>query len=375
MKTKPLLITIIILALVAGLVFWQNEIRDTDPPLDPRVGQPVFAPEELAQTNRILLRERDQSVTLQRDGDRWLVEEKAGLPAKNPMLRVLTGKFLDDSINRLVSSSPERIAQLGITGPTLEFRDQQGNLQETVRIGRRDDDRGMTLILLGEDQPRAYWAGFTLHVEMDAARWIDPRLFDFGPEEVSSIALEWPDDQALSLHRRSENGGWESGEEAIDERLNTSPLQRLLRTLNTLEFREFFPGQPTAAGQWQRRQINLQRADGSNYLIVIQQDQSEREEDEPAPTVIEIRSTSDDQHWNQIRENHYFTIPSSVWETIPDYHELVPAVDNPAREMETSSPESPRGPISVTTEPLTLDWPPTDAEEDSAGDPEEEVSE
>ena len=352
MKTKPLIILTVVLALAAGLVFWRNQVRERGPAEDPRVGQTVVTADMLESTRRIVLREGDLQVTLEAEGDRWKILEEEGLTAKNAMLRVLTGRFLEGRLIRLVSRNPDRIAQLGIDGPTVTFLDANGREQIHLHIGRRDDEQGTTLLTVGSTEPQAYFADFTLHVEMESARWIEKRLLSFSPNEVAALELGWNGAGKLSFSRDEAGSPWEGSSTGDEETILPDPLGAFLRALGRLEFASHQTTPPGGASAWERRSATVRLFDETEYVILMQR--SIPEEDEEEIVVGQILSNRENDPLNPLMERLTFIFPPAAWANFPAHGDFFPAVEEASAEEANEPPEPARGPISVTTEPLSL---------------------
>ena len=116
MKLRTLVVTIVVLAALSGVVWFLN--RPTPPPsADSRLGRQLVDRATVEKAAQLRVTDQGKSVTVIRQPDgTWRVPSYFDLPADFSKITGLIGNLTDAKLDRLVTSSADRIAR-------LEFKD------------------------------------------------------------------------------------------------------------------------------------------------------------------------------------------------------------------------------------------------------------
>ncbi len=200
-----LLIVIIVLIIVSGAVFF---IRNYDPQQTLR----DFAVEDTASITKIFLANKQgSSVTLERAGNHWTVNE------------IYTARFdfvnnLLTTIKKLEVSSPvssaklERVMKdLAVQGIKVEIY-QDDELAKTYYVGGvTEDNSGAYMILEGSDLPfilsRPGFTGYLpVHYLPELSEWRERIAFNYKIEDIAKVYVEYPNaNESFVALRNGEN--------------------------------------------------------------------------------------------------------------------------------------------------------------------------
>ncbi len=217
--------------------------------------QPVFAglADRLGTAATVELRRHDGTVTLQRDGDTWVVAEKHGFPAQAGRVREL---FVGLAELRLVeerTANPDLFSRLGLEDPDtpgatsvlVTVKDQAGQELASLIVGRR---RVRTAATLPEavhvrrpGEARAWLAEGTLRPDTDPLLWLERDILDIRRDRVASVTTQRAGAEPLTLRRASPSDefvlvGGPEGFNADRIRLDDLP-----RALEFLSFSDVMP--------------------------------------------------------------------------------------------------------------------------------------
>src|SRR5471032_746180 len=126
MKLRTLIVYVVLLAALSGVVYFLQ--RSAPPPsADARLGQALVSPATIEKAAKLRLTDQGKSVTVVRQPDgTWRVPSYFDLPADFSKISGLTGSLTDAKLERLVTSSADRIARLEFKDTKIEARNAVG---------------------------------------------------------------------------------------------------------------------------------------------------------------------------------------------------------------------------------------------------------
>lgn len=156
--------------------------------------------------------------TLKKDGERWVVEQKAGYAADDTKLRQLLIELRRARKLEQKTSSAAGFAQLGVQEPDAEgsesravvLLDGKGEEITRVIVGNRRFVKGAAqgpvradeesyVRVSGDDH--AWLAAGKLTFETDPLRWLDQALFDVARDRVAAAQFERAEGEPLTVAR------------------------------------------------------------------------------------------------------------------------------------------------------------------------------
>jgi hypothetical protein len=292
MKLRTLVVTIVVLALLSGIVAFLGR-RTAPASTDPRVGQPLLDRAVVEKAGRLRLSDQGKTVTLARQADgTWRVSSYFDLPADFQKL----SRFVDDlneaKLQRLVTSNPERIARLEFKDTKVEFLDNAEKELWAVTLGKAGETGGR-FVRFGAE-PKAYLASLNAWLDADAKNWANAQLLNLKPDDIARVEFSLPGAAAdnppavatpIVVSRAKKDDAWAASQTPAGQKLKSDRIASLLSSLTALRFTDTLePADPkVAAAKAHERQYKLTTFDGKTYSVVIAQKPEEKKLKPPTP--------------------------------------------------------------------------------------------
>lgn len=237
MKLKTLLIVVALLAALSGAAWFFN--RSTPPPslADARIGQPILSTAAAEKATRIRITEKGKTVLLVRDADTgWRVSSYHDLPADFTKLATLVKSLNSADVERLVTTSPDRIKRLEFSDTTITLLDSADKPLLALTLGKSADTGGRYLRF--GDENKAYLARLDTWLDVEPKNWADAALAKFTPADIARVSITFADAPAVTLSRANANTAFTADSTPDGQRLKTDTIPSLLSTLSNLRFTE-----------------------------------------------------------------------------------------------------------------------------------------
>jgi len=269
MKPKTLLIVIAALAALCVTAWFFN--RPVPPPSarDPRINQPLLTSSDATNLASLQLTDQGNTVLLTRPSasSGWQVASNHDLPADFPKLATLVQTLTATRIERLVTSTPDRLARLGFSDTTLTASDASGQPLLVLTLGKDADGGGRYLRFANES--KAYLARLETAFDTDSTNWTDSTLLRFSPADIAKVTFAFP--SPLFVSRASATAPFTTDATPAGQRLKTDTVNSLLSTLSTLRFLQTSePTDPQATGaRASARTVTLTTFDGKTITVAL----------------------------------------------------------------------------------------------------------
>lgn len=228
---------------------------------------PNLDPDGVAE---IQIKKGDESVTLKRQDENFLVEEKHGYEAKNEAVNRFLRDLLDISLEKEVGSGESLAEELEIDPPgteTLEVALLNNSQKEMVRLRigkeleggsgsyvRRLDGEGSP-IYLTQSQPR---------LDSDAGAFLNKEIVDVTSSEIKRI--EGPD----YVFEKEEGGSLELANLPAGQKEKATEVGQVRSALSRLSFDEvFLADDPEVASLQFAQALRVELDDGSGYVLDV----------------------------------------------------------------------------------------------------------
>jgi hypothetical protein len=191
---------LIVLAIIAGLmVVWAVFQSNISNKPKTRPGSPVYLVQGLdpADIDSIVLGKADNTVTLKRQGGRFVVANKDNYPAVTAKVNELITKCLDIKTGELYTADKANHKALGVTEEDAEivvkfFRPDSSLLTGVVMGKSKEQGQGSYVRLLSND---------SVYVTMEqpwfsnsAMNYIEQELFSINRDDIESVTVNGPDE-------------------------------------------------------------------------------------------------------------------------------------------------------------------------------------
>lgn len=196
MRHRTLLLTTLALGAVALALLWLEPAAEPAAP----EAQPLVPAALLADLRAIEIATGGKTTRLERSPEGWVVPARFGLRADaENRLRPLLQSLRNAKSLGILTSDPRRIERLGLEGQWIRLEGADGKSLR-VELGRMTDD-GAGVAARPEGEKAALRTTFSGYLEGDPANWIDPMLLTANPDEVTALALTFPDGSSVRLTR------------------------------------------------------------------------------------------------------------------------------------------------------------------------------
>jgi hypothetical protein len=144
------------------------------------------------------------TVSLQKKGDQWTVAQRGGYPADISKLRKLLLALSDAKIVEEKTSDPANYAQIGVDDPTaataigtqITFAVKDGT--HSVIVGKPSGEGNF---VRRGDEKVSYLAAPSIYVESEPRYWIETKLLDIPPDDITRIDYKPVSGAPYSVHR------------------------------------------------------------------------------------------------------------------------------------------------------------------------------
>ena len=239
-----------------------------------------------------MLRITDQgkTVTLTRQADgAWRDTSYFDLPADFSKLASFVGDLTTAKLQRLVTTSPDRLARLEFKDTKIEFLDLSGKVLWSVTLGKTADSGGR-FVRFG-DEPKAYLANLNAWLDLEPKNWADASLLSLKPEELAKVDLGFEQGTPVVVSRAKKDDAWKADPVSAGETLKADKISSVLTSLGALRFSDTsdLTDPAVAVAKKHARTVALTTFDGKTYTVTLGRKPEEKKlkpvekKAEPAP--------------------------------------------------------------------------------------------
>ncbi len=242
MKLKSIVRTIAILAALSAVAFFAT--RPTPAPVaDTRVGQPLADRAIVEKATKLRLNDQGKTVTLVRQADAtWKVASYHDFPADFAKLATFIGSLTDAKLERLVTSSPARIALLEFKDTKIELLDATDKELWTVTLGKNPDTGSGRYVRYGAEA-KAFLASLSAYLDTDSKNWANTELLALKVDDVAKIEIPFAaanasEPTSLTLSRATKDAPWTAEKTPDGQKLKADKIAAVLSSLSSIRFSE-----------------------------------------------------------------------------------------------------------------------------------------
>ena len=264
---RNLLLVVAVLFLLSALTYRQSAGR-ADRFQRGQVFLANLNPDDVAT---IVVSQGDESVTLRRQADRFLVAEKRDYPASNSSVNKLLRDLLEIGLEREVGRGESLQAELEIEpvgAETVEVELVGSGDQEMVRmrLGKTfEEGPGNYVQRFDEEDPAIYLTSSGVHVSTDVGTYLDKLIVDHERSEVSFVS-----GTDFLLERPVDGGDLALADLPADQQVKSSEISRLESVLSDLRFDEVYVADANeVVGLEFDPALEIGLMDGSGYVLSL----------------------------------------------------------------------------------------------------------
>jgi len=286
MKARPLVITLLIAAILIGIAVWQSKRSQTSATqsITFATGDRLIAGFPVNELHTVRLQGAENSVTLSRVEDRWVVTERENYPADFEKLARFLRQIQDLKPVQSVAAGPSQHPRLGLTNPVgdggtgILFEGTAENSTTQLIIGNefiRDAASPMAAGMAAgryvrlADQPDRIWLiSETLNAaEPEPSAWIDRRFVAIENPVSISVTPTGEDAIPWKLTRNEDSTNFTLEGLTEEETLDTAQTNQLRSVLAAATIEDVLTGD--AADFEPARTATIMTADGFTYTLRI----------------------------------------------------------------------------------------------------------
>ena len=242
MKLKSIVRTIAILAALPAVAFFAT--RPTPAPVaDTRIGQPLADRAIVEKATKLRLNDQGKTVTLVRQADAtWKVSSYHDFPADFSKLATFIGSLTDAKLERLVTSSPARIALLEFKDTKIELLDATDKELWAVTLGKNPDTGSGRYVRYGAEA-KAFLASLSAYLDTDSKNWANTELLalkvdDVAKIEIPFVAANASEPTSLTVSRATKDAPWTAEKTPDGQKLKADKISAVLSSLSSIRFSE-----------------------------------------------------------------------------------------------------------------------------------------
>lgn len=296
MKLKSLVLTVVILAILSVAAYYATRPAPAAV-ADARVGQPLVSRTTVEQAAKFRLTDQGKTVTLTRQADgTWHVATYHDLPAEFGKLATFIDALTEAKLDRLVTTSPERIARLEFKDTTVALLTADDKPLWQITLGKTPDTGSGRFVRFGTE-PKAFLTTASLWLDPESRNWAATELLALKADTIAKVEIPFPDAPAPLAFTRAKPGDvWTSSATPAGEQVSAAKLASVISTAGSLRFSDTsdLTDPAVAAARAHARTIRLTTFDGKTYAVTFARKPEEKKIKPPAPDAKAALGTSAD---------------------------------------------------------------------------------
>ena len=283
MKLKTLIVSVLVLAALSVAAYIAR--RPTPPPsADARINQPLVERAAIEKAAKLKLSDTGKSVELVRQTDgTWRVASYFDLPADFGKLSGFVGSLTDAKVQRLVTSSAERIGRLEFKDTKVELLDASDKAVFTVTLGKNAEVGGGRYVRFG-DESKAYLANLTAWLDVEAKNWANSELINVKADDIARVEIPFAEGGPVTLTRAKKEDPWTSEQTPAGQRVKPDKVSTVLSSVGAIRFSDTTPldDANAAAAKANQRTIKLTTFDQKTISVAMGRKPEEKKLKPPA---------------------------------------------------------------------------------------------
>ena len=235
MKLKTLLVSVLVLGLLS-VGAWFLSRPPAPPSADARLGQPLVAQTAVEKAAKLRLSDAGKTVELSRQSDgTWRVNSYHDFPADFSKLSGLIGNLTDAKLQRLVTSSADRIARLEFKDTKIELLGADGKELFAVTLGKNPETGGGRFVRFGTEQ-KAYLANLNAWLDPDPKNWANSEILNLKADDIAKIEIPFAEGGPVVVSRAKKEDPWTAAATPAGQRVKADKITSVLSSLASVRF-------------------------------------------------------------------------------------------------------------------------------------------
>ncbi len=235
MKLKNILIAVAVLAALSLAAFFATR-TEPPPPADARIGQSIIDRALIEKAAKLRFSDQGKTVTLVRQPDAtWKVATYYDLPADFSKLSSFIGNLTDAKLERLVTSSPDRISRLEFKDTKIDLLDAADKELWTLTLGKNPDSGSGRFVRYGTEQ-KAFLANLSAYLDTESKNWASAELLTLKADDIAKIEIPFAEGGPIAFSRAKKEDPWTADKTPAGQKVKADKLSTTLSSLTSLRF-------------------------------------------------------------------------------------------------------------------------------------------
>ncbi|MBL9190406.1 MAG: DUF4340 domain-containing protein [Opitutaceae bacterium] len=292
MRLKTLIVSILVLAGLSVVAFIATR-PEAPASADARLNQPLVASAAIEKAMKLRIADGGKTVELTRQADgTWRVPSYFDFPADFNKLSGFVSNLTDAKVQRLVTTSPERIARLDFKDTKIELLDAADKPVLSLVLGKNPESGAGRFVRYG-DEAKAYLASLSAWLDTEPKNWANAELLALKADDIAKIEIPFADGPAVTLTRAKKEDPWTAENTPAGQRVKGDRISTVLSSIGTLRFTETTsPDDANAkAAAAHQRVFKVETFDKRTVTIAMGRKPEEKKLKPPAP--VDLGSVTD----------------------------------------------------------------------------------
>jgi hypothetical protein len=194
---------------------------------------PISAVEKAA---KLRLSDAGKTVELSRQSDgTWRVNSYHDFPADFSKLSGLIGNLTDAKLQRLVTSSADRIARLEFKDTKIELLGADGKELFAVTLGKNPETGGGRFVRFGTEQ-KAYLANLNAWLDPEPKNWANSEILNLKADDIAKIEIPFAEGGPVVVSRAKKEDPWTAAATPAGQRVKADKIASVLSSLASVRF-------------------------------------------------------------------------------------------------------------------------------------------
>ena len=235
MKLRTLFLTIAILAALSAAAYFGTR-EEAPPPADKRIGQNLLDRAVVDKAAQLRFSDQGKTVTLVRQADAtWRVTSYHDLPADFSKLSTFISSLTDAKLERLVTSSPDRIVRLEFKDTQIDLLDAAGKEVWTVTLGKNPETGSGRYVRFGAEA-KAFLANLSAYLDTESKNWANAELITLKSDDIAKIEIPFAEGGPITFSRAKKEDPWTADKTPAGQKVKADKLSTTLSSLSSIRF-------------------------------------------------------------------------------------------------------------------------------------------
>jgi hypothetical protein len=237
MKLKTIVVTVLVLAALSAVAYVARR-PEAPASADARVQQPLLEAAKAEKAAKIRFSDAGKQIELARQGDgTWRVTSYHDLPADFGKLSGFIASLTEAKIERLVTSSAERIGRLEFKDTRIDLLDGSGQAVFSVILGKTPETGGGRFVRFGDEQ-KAYLANLNAWLDTEGKNWANAELLSLKADDIAKVEIPFAEGGPVTVSRAKKEDPWKADKAPTGQQVKADKVAALLGSLGTVRFSE-----------------------------------------------------------------------------------------------------------------------------------------